>query len=328
MSVIDVENLSKIYKVSLKKPGLKGTIKHFFKRKYRDIVAVKNVSFTINSGEIVGFLGANGAGKTTTLKMLTGLIHPSTGNIKIVNHTPFKRNATFLKKMSLVMGQKQQLLWDLPAVDSLKINAAVYEIPDKIFQQRLQELAEMLSIKEQLNQPVRKLSLGQRMKAELLAALLRHPQVLFLDEPTLGLDVNSQAAIRSFLKEYNERYQATILLTSHYMADITALCARVLLIHEGQLIYDGNLEDLVEKFTPYKEVNIELSYSLSPEKLAQYGKVETMKGQEVRLLVKQEDLTDTIAKILAQLEINDLSVSDPPIEEVVSQIFSRGNVNL
>ena len=260
--------------------------------------------------------------------MLTGLIHPSNGKIKIVDRTPFKRHPTFLKKMSLVMGQKQQLLWDLPALDSLKINAAVYEIPDKIFQQRLQELSEMLSIKEQLNQPVRKLSLGQRMKAELLAALLHHPQVLFLDEPTLGLDVNSQAAIRSFLKEYNERYEATILLTSHYMADITALCERVLLIHEGQLIYDGNLEDLVEKFTPYKEVNVELSYPLSSEKLAHYGQVETMKGQEVRFLVKQEDLTDTIAKILAQLEVNDLSVSDPPIEEVVSQIFSRGNVDL
>ncbi|EHJ12981.1 ABC transporter ATP-binding protein, partial [Crocosphaera watsonii] len=242
MSVINVKNLSKTYKVSLKKPGFKGTIDHFFKRTYRDIVAVKDVSFTINSGEIVGFLGANGAGKTTTLKMLTGLIHPSNGKIKIVDRTPFKRHPTFLKKMSLVMGQKQQLLWDLPALDSLKINAAVYEIPDKIFQQRLQELSEMLSIKEQLNQPVRKLSLGQRMKAELLAALLHHPQVLFLDEPTLGLDVNSQAAIRSFLKEYNERYEATILLTSHYMADITALCERVLLIHEGQLIYDGNLE--------------------------------------------------------------------------------------
>ena len=328
MSVINVKNLSKTYKVSLKKPGFKGTIDHFFKRTYRDIVAVKDVSFTINSGEIVGFLGANGAGKTTTLKMLTGLIHPSNGKIKIVDRTPFKRHPTFLKKMSLVMGQKQQLLWDLPALDSLKINAAAYEIPDKIFQQRLQELSEMLSIKEQLNQPVRKLSLGQRMKAELLAALLHHPQVLFLDEPTLGLDVNSQAAIRSFLKEYNERYEATILLTSHYMADITALCERVLLIHEGQLIYDGNLEDLVEKFTPYKEVNVELSYPLSSEKLAHYGQVETMKGQEVRFLVKQEDLTDTIAKILAQLEVNDLSVSDPPIEEVVSQIFSRGNVDL
>ena len=328
MSVINVKNLSKTYKVSLKKPGFKGTIDHFFKRTYRDIVAVKDVSFTINSGEIVGFLGANGAGKTTTLKMLTGLIHPSNGKIKIVDRTPFKRHPTFLKKMSLVMGQKQQLLWDLPALDSLKINAAAYEIPDKIFQQRLQELSEKLAIKEQLKQPVRKLSLGQRMKAELLAALLHHPQVLFLDEPTLGLDVNSQAAIRSFLKEYNERYEATILLTSHYMADITALCERVLLIHEGQLIYDGNLEDLVEKFTPYKEVNVELSYPLSSEKLAHYGQVETMKGQEVRFLVKQEDLTDTIAKILAQLEVNDLSVSDPPIEEVVSQIFSRGNVDL
>ncbi|EAZ91974.1 ABC transporter ATP-binding protein [Crocosphaera chwakensis] len=328
MSVIDVHNLSKIYKVSSKKPGFKGTINHFFKRTYRDIIAVEDVSFTINSGEIVGFLGANGAGKTTTLKMLTGLIHPSTGEVKIVGHIPFKRHPKFLKQMSLIMGQKQQLLWDLPALDSLKINAAVYEIPDKIFYQRLQELSEMLSIKEELTQPVRKLSLGQRMKAELLAALLHHPQVLFLDEPTLGLDVNSQAAIRSFLKEYNQRYEATILLTSHYMADITALCERVLLIHEGQLIYDGNLEELVEKFTPYKEVNVELSYPLSSDKLAHYGQVENVKGQEVRFLVKQENLTETIAKILAQLEVNDLNVTEPPIEEVVSQIFSRGNVDI
>ncbi|MDJ0843923.1 ABC transporter ATP-binding protein [Crocosphaera sp.] len=328
MSIIDVKNLSKIYKVSLKKPGIQGTIQHFFRRTYRDIAAVKDVSFTINSGEIVGFLGANGAGKTTTLKMLTGLIHPSTGEIKIVGHVPFKRHPIFLKNMSLIMGQKQQLLWDLPALDSLKINAAVYEISDKIFNKRLQELAEMLSLKEQLTQPVRKLSLGQRMKAELLAALLHHPQVLFLDEPTLGLDVNSQAAIRSFLKEYNQRYQATILLTSHYMADITALCERVLLIHEGQLIYDGNLEKLVEKFTPYKEVKVELSSPLSAEKLTNYGQVETVKGQEVRFLVKPENLTETIAKILAQLEVNDLSITEPPIEEVVSQIFSQGNVDI
>ncbi|WP_107667746.1 ATP-binding cassette domain-containing protein [Cyanothece sp. BG0011] len=328
MSVIDVQNLSKIYKVSSKKPGIQGTIKHFFKRTYRDVIAVKDVSFTINTGEMVGFLGANGAGKTTTLKMLTGLIYPSTGEVKIVGHTPFKRQEKFLKQMSLIMGQKQQLLWDLPALDSLKINAAVYEIPDKIFHQRLKELAEMLSIEEQLTQPVRKLSLGQRMKAELLAALLHHPQVLFLDEPTLGLDVNSQAAIRSFLKEYNQRYEATILLTSHYMADITALCERVLLIHEGQLIYDGHLEELVEKFTPYKEVNVELSYPISSEKLAHYGQVELVKGQEVRFLVKQENLTETIAKILAQLEVNDLNVTEPPIEEVVSQIFSQGNVDI
>ncbi|MDJ0509080.1 MAG: ATP-binding cassette domain-containing protein [Crocosphaera sp.] len=328
MSIIDVKHLSKIYKVSLKQPGIKGTINHFFKRNYRDIIAVKDVSFSINSGEIVGFLGANGAGKTTTLKMLTGLIHPSRGEIKIINYTPFNRHANFLKSMSLIMGQKQQLLWDLPALDSLRINAAVYEISDKIFNKRLQELAEMLSIKEQLTQPVRKLSLGQRMKAELLAALLHHPQVLFLDEPTLGLDVNSQAAIRSFLKEYNQRYEATILLTSHYMADITELCQRVLLIHEGELIYDGNLDQLVEKFAPYREIQVELPHPVSLEKLENYGEIKTVIGQEVRFLVKQEKLTETIAKILAQLEVNDLKVTEPPIEEIVSKIFEIGNVNL
>ncbi|MGK7940209.1 MAG: ATP-binding cassette domain-containing protein [Crocosphaera sp.] len=328
MSIIDVKNLSKIYKVSLKKPGIKGTINHFFDRKYRDIIAVKDVSFSINSGEVVGFLGANGAGKTTTLKMLTGLIHPSRGEVKIINYTPFSRHHNFLKSMSLIMGQKQQLLWDLPALDSLKINAAVYEIPDKIFNKRLEELAEMLSIKDQLTQPVRKLSLGQRMKAELLAALLHHPQVLFLDEPTLGLDVNSQSAIRSFLKEYNQRYEATILLTSHYMADITVLCQRVLLIHEGELIYDGNLDKLVEKFAPYREIKLDLSHPVSLEKLENYGEVKTVTGQEVRFLVKQEKLTETIARILAQLEVNDLKVTEPPIEEVVSKIFELGNVNI
>ncbi|MGB5770231.1 MAG: ATP-binding cassette domain-containing protein [Crocosphaera sp.] len=328
MSIIYVKNLSKTYKVSLKKPGIKGTIKHFLNRSYRDIIAVKDVSFTIDYGEIVGFLGANGAGKTTTLKMLTGLIHPSTGEVKIAGHIPFRRQGKFLKNMSLIMGQKQQLLWDLPALDSLKINAAVYEIPDKIFQQRLKELAEMLSIKEELTQPVRKLSLGQRMKAELLAALLHHPKVLFLDEPTLGLDVNSQAAIRTFLKEYNQRYQATILLTSHYMADITALCQRVLLIHEGELIYDGSLDKLVERFAPYREVKVELSHPISPEKLGTYGEVKTVTGQEVRFLVKQEKLTETIAKILAQLDIIDLNVTEPPIEEVVSLIFEKGNIDI
>jgi ABC-2 type transport system ATP-binding protein len=328
MSIIYVKNLSKTYKVSLKKPGIKGTIKHFLNRSYRDIIAVKDVSFTIDSGEIVGFLGANGAGKTTTLKMLTGLIHPSTGEVKIAGHIPFRRQGKFLKNMSLIMGQKQQLLWDLPALDSLKINAAVYEISDKIFQQRLKELAEMLSIKEELTQPVRKLSLGQRMKAELLAALLHHPKVLFLDEPTLGLDVNSQAAIRTFLKEYNQRYQATILLTSHYMADITALCQRVLLIHEGELIYDGSLDKLVERFAPYREVKVELSHPISPEKLGTYGEVKTVTGQEVRFLVKQEKLTETIAKILAQLDIIDLNVTEPPIEEVVSLIFEKGNIDI
>jgi ABC-2 type transport system ATP-binding protein len=232
-----------------------------------------------------------------------------------------------LEKISLVMGQKQQLLWDLPALDSLRINAAVYKIPDRIFGRRLQELAEMLSLQEKLTQPVRKLSLGERMKAELLAALLHHPQVLFLDEPTLGLDVNAQAAVREFLKEYNQRYQATILLTSHYMADITALCKRVILIHQGQLMYDGGLEELLERFAPCREVRVELANPLAPEKLARYGEIETIEGQEVRFLVRREKLTTTISQILAQLEVIDLSVTEPPIEDVIGRLFSTGVVS-
>ena len=324
MSIIAVNNLSKIYPVAIKKPGLKGTLTHFFRRTYREIKAVDNISFQIQPGEVVGFLGANGAGKTTTLKMLTGLIHPSTGEVKVADYVPFRRQPQFLRKTSLVMGQKQQLLWDLPALDSLRINAAVYNISDRVFKERLRELAKMLAVEDKLHQPVRKLSLGERMKAELLAALLHHPQVLFLDEPTLGLDVNAQVAVREFLQEYNRRYGATILLTSHYMADITALCDRVLLIHQGQLIYDGLLDGLLDRFAPYRQVKVELAESLSESELAQFGQIEAIEGQEVRFLVPREQLTPTISRILAQLEVRDLSVSDPPIEEIIGRLFQTG----
>lgn len=326
MSIIVVENLGKTYSIAVKQPGIKGTLSHFFNRTYRQVEAVKDVSFTIEPGEIVGFLGANGAGKTTTLKMLTGLTYPSEGEVRIAGYIPFRRQPQFLQKTSLVMGQKQQLLWDLPALDSLRLNGAVYKIPDKIFKQRLQELSQMLSLEEKLTQPVRKLSLGERMKAELLAALLHHPQVLFLDEPTLGLDVNAQAAVREFLRDYNQRYQATILLTSHYMADITVLCKRVLLIHQGQLIYDGDLEKIFARFAPYRQVNVELAHSISTTKLASYGDVETIDGQAVRFLVKRENLTTMIARILAQLEVIDLNVTDPPIEEVIGRLFQTSNI--
>ncbi|NJK46862.1 ATP-binding cassette domain-containing protein [Candidatus Gracilibacteria bacterium] len=326
MPVIDVEHLSKIYPVAIKQPGIKGTLTHFFRRNYRQIKAVQDISFQIEAGEIVGFLGPNGAGKTTTLKMLTGLIHPSSGRVDVSGYYPFRRQSPFLEKISLVMGQKQQLLWDLPALDSLRINAAVYKIPEKIFERRLQELSEMLSLQEKLTQPVRKLSLGERMKAELLAALLHHPQVLFLDEPTLGLDVNAQAAVREFLKEYNQRYQATILLTSHYMADITALCKRVILIHQGQLMYDGSLEELLERFAPCREVRVELANALPAEKLAHYGEIQAIEGQEVRFFVSREKLTTTIAQILAQLDVLDLSVTEPPIEDVIGRLFQAGSV--
>jgi ABC-2 type transport system ATP-binding protein len=328
MAMVTVEGLSKIYHIAVKDAGIVGTLRHFWHRQYREIAAVKDISFAIASGEMVGFLGPNGAGKTTTLKMLTGLVHPSSGNIQVAGHIPFRRDTNFLQKITLVMGQKQQLIWDLPALDSLRMNAAVYDIPDKVFKHRVGELTEMLSLEGKLSQPMRKLSLGERMKAELLAALLHQPQVLFLDEPTLGLDVNAQASVREFLREYNARYQATILLTSHYMADITALCKRVLLIHQGGLIYDGSLEGLHNNFAPYREVRVELAQSIhSREDLAKYGQILNIDGQAVCFLIPRENLTKAVSQILAELEILDLSVNEPAIEEVIGSVFRAGTVN-
>lgn len=326
-SIIDVQNLSKVYPVAVKEPGMKGTLRHFFRRTYRDIEAVKQVSFSIEPGEIVGFLGPNGAGKTTTLKMLTGLIHPSTGQVTVAAHRPFRREADFLQKITLVMGQKQQLLWDLPALDSLRINAAIYGLSDTEFRQRVGELAEMLAIQAQLRQPVRKLSLGERMKAEMLAALLHHPQVLFLDEPTLGLDVNAQVAVRSFLQDYNQRYGATILLTSHYMADITALCDRVLVIHQGSLIYDGLLDGLLDRFAPYREVSVEFAreQSIQKEALIRYGDLQTLAGCKATFLVSTSDLTHTVSSLLNDLKVQDLTITEPPIEDVIGKVFQKGS---
>jgi ABC-2 type transport system ATP-binding protein len=329
MPVIQVDRLSKIYPVAVKSDGMQNTLKHFFKRTYRQVKAVQNVSFQVEPGEIVGFLGANGAGKTTTLKMLTGLIHPSEGRVEVAGYVPFQRKPGFLKTITLVMGQKQQLIWDLPALDSLRLNAAVYGLGDREWVQRVDELATMLSLTDKLTQPVRKLSLGERMKAEFLAALLHQPQILFLDEPTLGLDVNAQASVRDFLREYNRRFNATILLTSHYMADITALCDRVLVIHEGQLIYDGSLDGLVDRFAPCRAVQVELSRAYSADTLtafahSQAADIQAIDGQSVRFLVRPERLTQTLAKLLSDLDISDLTVSDPPIEEIIGQVLQQG----
>lgn len=326
MTIITCDHLDKVYPVAIKQPGFKGTLSHFFQRQHRLVKAVQSVTFKIEPGEVVGFLGPNGAGKTTTLKMLTGLIHPSGGQVQVAGQIPFRRSSAFLEKITLVMGQKQQLLWDLPALDSLRINAAVYKISPHEFQYRVDELSEMLSLGGKLTQPVRKLSLGERMKAELLAALLHRPQVLFLDEPTLGLDVNAQVSVREFLREYNQRHGATILLTSHYMADITALCDRVLLIHQGQLIYDGVLNQLMNRFAPYREVKLELMQTPDPITLGQYGEVEEIAGREIRLLVLRETLTHTVSKILANLQVLDLTITDPPIEEIIRRVFQSGKV--
>jgi len=327
MAIIQAHQLSKTYQVSAKDPGLGATLRHFFKRRYRCIEAVKPLSFSIEPGEMVGFLGPNGAGKTTTLKMLTGLIHPTAGSVTVADYTPFKRQRDFLRQITLVMGQKQQLIWDLPAIETLRINAAIYDIPAAQATRRIAELAEMLGLKDELTQPVRKLSLGERMKAELLASLLHQPNVLFLDEPTLGLDVNAQFAVRQFLQRYNQQHKATILLTSHYMADITALCKRVLLIHQGALIYDGTLDGIVTRFAPYREVVLEFAAPQDAATLRRYGLPDAVEGQSAKLRVHRDALTATLNRLLSELPILDLTVTDPPIENIIGELFSSGTVD-
>jgi ABC-2 type transport system ATP-binding protein len=323
---IEVEGLAKTYRTSVKQPGFAGALRHYFKREYKDVVAVSGIDLRVAAGEIVGFLGANGAGKTTTLKMLTGLVSPSAGRARVAGFEPFLREKSFLERITLVMGNKQQLLWDLPALDTLRINAAIYELDAATARARIATLAEMLGVGDKLKEPVRKLSLGERMKCELLAALLHEPQVLFLDEPTLGLDVNAQDAIRSFLRDYNRRLGATVILTSHYMADITALCERVVLIHEGKKIYDGGLTDILERVAPYREV--ELGFVQAPEaaRLREFGEVAELDGRSARLIVRREELTRTVQRLLSELEVADLSVKDPPIEQIVGRLFREGRV--
>src|SRR5919199_1881109 len=252
--MIEAQAIEKYYTVHEKEPGLKGSLRSFFRRKSMTVRAVDGVSFGIDDGEMVGFLGPNGAGKTTTLKMLAGLLHPSGGSVHVNGFTPRERRAEFLKTITLVMGQKQQLLWDLPALDSFLVNQAIYEIPDDEYRATMREFNDILELEGILRKQVRKLSLGERMKCELAAALLHRPQVLFLDEPTIGLDVNMQVRIREFIAAYNRRFGATVLLTSHYMADVTALCSRIIVIDQGKLIYDGNLSTLIEQAAPSKRI--------------------------------------------------------------------------
>ena len=325
--IIRASGLSKTYRISEKQPGLAGTIQHLLRRRHRDVLAVDGISFTIEPGEIVGFLGPNGAGKTTTLKMLTGLIHPSGGELEVAGHQPFRRQARFLRQITLVMGNRQQLIWDLPALDSLRVNAAVYGIAEAEAQRRIGQLAEMLELGQELRRPMRKLSLGQRMKAELLAALLHEPAVLFLDEPTLGLDVNAQARVRDFLADYNRRTGATVLLTSHYMGDITALCPRVLLIHQGQLFHDGSLADLTQRLAPCRQVRLELADLHPPEAFAGFGQLEAHQGHLVRLLVPRAQLAEQVAALLECFAVVDLEVSDPPVEELIGGLFRQRDSN-
>lgn len=320
---IEVRGLRKYYQVHRKEAGLMGSIRAFVRRQYETVKAVDGIDFTIESGEMVGFLGPNGAGKTTTLKVLAGLLHPTAGEVRVLGYTPFARQTAFLKQITLVMGQKQQLLWDLPAIETFEVNRVVFEVPEHEYRQTLNELIELLELGDLLNKQVRKLSLGERMKCELAAALLHRPRVLFLDEPTIGLDVTMQARVREFVAEYNRRYGATVLLTSHYMADVTALCKRVIVINHGRLLYDGNLQSMVEQVAPHKIIHLVLHEPVPVETLAQYGEVQRCDGLEVELKVARNETTRIGARLLTALPVADVNIAEPPIEEIISEVFGQ-----
>lgn len=319
---ITVENLCKYYQVHYKEPGLVGSLRSFFNRQYRPVKAVDDISLTIEAGEMVGFLGPNGAGKTTTLKVLAGLLHPTSGRASVLGFTPHQRETAYLKQFTLVMGNKNQLMWDLPASESFLINKAIYEISDADYQQTLKQFNDLLGLGPLLNKQVRKLSLGERMKCELAAALLHRPRVLFLDEPTLGLDVTMQVAIREFVADYNARYGATVILTSHYMADVTALTKRIVVIDHGRLLYDGDLSALVEQVAPYKILSVVLREAATAEQLAQYGQVETLDGVRASLRVPRGRATEVAAHLLTQIKVDDLLIQEPPVEDIIRQVFA------
>lgn len=320
---IEVRNLRKYYQIHRKGVGLRGSLQAFIRRRYETVKAVDGIDFTIDTGEMVGFLGPNGAGKTTTLKVLAGLLHPTAGEVRVLGYTPFERKTAFLKQITLVMGQKQQLLWDLPAIETFEVNRVIFEVPAHEYRRMLNELTDLLELGDLLNKQVRKLSLGERMKCELAAALLHRPRVLFLDEPTIGLDVTMQARVREFVAEYNRRYGATVLLTSHYMADVTALCRRVIVINHGRLLYDGNLQRMVEQVAPHKIIHLTLQQAVAPATLARYGEVQRYDGLEVELKVSRYETSRIGAQLLSELPVADVNIAEPPIEEIISEVFGQ-----
>jgi ABC-2 type transport system ATP-binding protein len=322
--LIHVQKLSKTYEVPERDAGLKAALKSLFKRRIKQVKAVDQITFDIREGEIVGFLGPNGAGKTTTLKMLAGLLHPTSGEATVLGFDPYKRKKEFLRQITLVMGQRNQLIWDIPAIDSYDLNRAVYHIPRQQFRETLEEFIELLDMGDLMKKPVRNLSLGERMKVEIAAALLHRPRVLFLDEPTLGLDVTMQRRIRTFITEYNQRHGATVLLTSHYMADIVALCKRVIVIHHGRLLFDGDLAMLARKFATHKKVIVRLEPGTQPLSMdfSTYGEVLANDDDSVTLRVPIETASTVTARLLAEQPVSDLTVEDPPIEDAIERVFA------
>jgi ABC-2 type transport system ATP-binding protein len=319
--VIHLQGLCKTYRVPERETGMRAAMRSLFRRKMNDIKAVDGLTFDLARGEMVGFLGPNGAGKTTTLKMLSGLLHPTGGEVTVLGSIPWKRERDFLRQITLVMGQRSQLVWDIPAADTFELNRVIYRLPTSDYQSTLKELTDLLELGPLLKKPVRNLSLGERMKCEIAASLLHRPQVIFLDEPTIGLDVTMQRRIRAFISEYNHRYGATILLTSHYMADVEALSKRVIVIHHGKLLYDGDLNKLVQKFTAHKTIVVQLGDCAAD--LHSYGEVINCEEGRWTLRVPKDKTARITERLLADLPVIDLLVEDPPIEEVIDQIFTQ-----
>jgi len=326
MPIIEIKHLKKYYQVHKKEPGLAGSIKSLFNRKYEDVKAVDNISFEIEEGELVGFIGPNGAGKTTTLKCLSGLLYPTSGGVSVLGFNPWDRKYPFLKQISLVMGQKNQLWWDLPAIESFILNREIYEIPKEQYEKTLDELTTLLEVKDVLKIQVRKLSLGQRMKCELIAALLHSPKVLFLDEPTIGLDVVMQKKMRDFIKEYNRRNKSTILLTSHYMGDVKELCKRIIIIDKGKILFDGLLSEIVEKYADHKVLSVVFSKEIDAKKLEEIGEVREYNYPKAVIYVKREVSSVASAELLQHFPVADLTLEEVPIDQIIREVFTGKDV--
>ncbi|NCN82575.1 MAG: ATP-binding cassette domain-containing protein [Candidatus Pacebacteria bacterium] len=321
--VITVSNLKKHFTVYKKQPGLLGSIRSLWHREYETVAAVDDISFTINQGEIVGFIGQNGAGKTTTLKMLSGLLYPTSGSVSVLGYNPWNRKSAFQKQFSLVLGQKNQLWWDLPAIETFLLNQAIYDIPEAQFRKTLNKLVNLLDVKDSIQIQVRKLSLGQRMKCELIAALLHNPKVLFLDEPTIGLDVVMQKTLRDFISEYNREFGATVILTSHYMDDVKELCKRVIMIDHGKKIYDGLLSNIISKYARNKTLSLVFSESVTKKSLTEFGTVKNWNGSSATLLVSRKEATKIAARLLESLPVQDLNIEEAPLEAIIREVFGN-----
>jgi len=325
MPAIQVTGLTKTFRTYKKQPGFRGAVKGLFRRQYEQTFAVKDVNFQVEAGELVGFLGPNGAGKTTTLKMLAGLLYPTSGSARVLDYIPWEREDGYRRQFALLLGQKNQLWWDLPARESLDLNAKIYGISSEILERTIAEMTELLDVKDKLNVSVRELSLGERMKMELIASLLHQPKVLFLDEPTIGLDVVSQKTVREFLREHNAKHKTTILLTSHYMTDIQELCKRVIIIDHGTIFFDGPLSEILDRFADFKLITIQCegAANCSADHLAKYGEIVEQKPGTIQLKVKRDRVIAVCKALLDELPVSDIDIQEVPIEEVIRRIFAR-----